>query len=118
MVEVDYGGGNLARKTGRSRTIEVVGKARVRRQEAAEHRASSGRRKETGAEEEERPNQEKSKWASDQVTWRRTRPNAHDSDTLSYSSGSSSLSCFYPSIQETRRDAFSLHSVNSAIGPI
>lgn len=31
-------------------------------------------------------NQEKPKWVSSQVTWRRTGPNVQDGDTLSYSS--------------------------------
>lgn len=107
MVEVDYGGGNAAGKTGRSRRSKWWGRAVF---EGKKRRASSGRRKETGVEEKERPNEEKSKWASDQVTWRRTRPTAHDSDTLSYSSGSSPLLPLSVHSGNASRSTFSLHS--------
>ncbi|KAG7189235.1 hypothetical protein KM043_008795 [Ampulex compressa] len=38
-----------------------------------------------GEGEPERGKREKPKWASGQVTWRRTGPNAYRGDTLSYS---------------------------------
>lgn len=87
MVEVVYGGGNAVsteRKPGRrnggdNRSMVDRGRRgdRWNREKGTEGRTPSGRK---------RGNQEKPKWVSSQVTWRRTGPDVQDGDTLSYSS--------------------------------
>ncbi|KAM0725988.1 hypothetical protein ACS0PU_008069 [Formica fusca] len=86
MVEVVYGGGNAAFdgspvEQEEGITAPVVDRGRRGDRwngvKGTERRTPSGRK---------RGNQEKPKWVSSQVTWRRTGPNVQDGDTLSYSS--------------------------------
>lgn len=104
MVEVVYGGGNAAFdgspvEQEEGITAPVVDRGRRGDRwngvKGTEGRTPSGRK---------RGNQEKPKWVSSQVTWRRTGPNVQDGDTLSYSSSGLGRSRFCLPIQETPRD--------------
>lgn len=109
------------RRTGAVEEAEVVQVAVVAMEEEEkeeEERRPRPRREGTrrGERERKRGNQEKPKWVSGQVTWRRTGSNVQDGDTLSYSSnGRLGRSRFCLPIQETLRDA--VVETRRAVGP-